>query len=316
MSPDRGPASFGSKLRDARERRGISLRQIASATKISVAALEALERDDISRLPGGIFSRAFVRSYAVEVGLDPETTIHEFIAQFPNDAAVTAGHPTSDQVEDHEAVESERQTAGTFLWLAVISVPLAIALIYFTSAGRSQSGAESKPPEAGEAPHAALPPPVETAPTPPPATPSSETGAPPAGQSPDAPRADAAPKTPPAATPASAADAAAPPAAGGQPDASSAAANVPADRLTIELTAKRPCWVSATVDGQKSIERLLQPGERQTIDVRREMVLTAGDAAALALTFNGAEGRPLGKTGEVVTARINLTNFKNYLQAR
>jgi len=53
----------------------VSLRQIANATKISIAALEALERNDISRLPGGIFSRAFVRSYAVEVGLDPETTI-------------------------------------------------------------------------------------------------------------------------------------------------------------------------------------------------------------------------------------------------
>ena len=91
MSSDR-PASgdFGAKLRAARERRGISLREIASATKISVAALEALERNDISRLPGGIFSRAFVRSYAGEVGLDPEATIQDFIGQFPQDT-VTAG---------------------------------------------------------------------------------------------------------------------------------------------------------------------------------------------------------------------------------
>ena len=55
---------FGGKLRQARERRGISLRQIAASTKISAAALEALESNDISKLPGGIFSRAFVRSYA------------------------------------------------------------------------------------------------------------------------------------------------------------------------------------------------------------------------------------------------------------
>ena len=64
-------SDFGGKLRLARERRGISLRQIAASTKISVGALEALERNDVSKLPGGIFSRAFVRSYAVEVGLDP-----------------------------------------------------------------------------------------------------------------------------------------------------------------------------------------------------------------------------------------------------
>jgi cytoskeleton protein RodZ len=80
------PGGFGSRLRETRERKGITLRQIANATKISVGALEALERNDISRLPGGIFSRAFVRSYAIEVGLEPEETIREFIAQFPHDS--------------------------------------------------------------------------------------------------------------------------------------------------------------------------------------------------------------------------------------
>src|SRR3954451_21436231 len=104
MTPERTPTGFGQLLRDARERRGVSLRQIANATKISTAVLEALERNDISKLPGGIFGRAFVRSYAVEVGLDPEATIQDFIAQFPNDSVI-AGHPTS-EVEDHVAVES------------------------------------------------------------------------------------------------------------------------------------------------------------------------------------------------------------------
>ena len=46
------------------------------------------------------------------------------------------------------------------------------------------------------------------------------------------------------------------------------------------------------------------------------MVLTAGDASALTLQFNGADARALGKPGEVVTVRFNLTNYKDYLQAR
>src|SRR4030081_98242 len=92
----RPPGDFGRSLREARERRGVSLRQIAHATKIGMSALEALERNDISRLPGGIFSRAFVRSYAVEVGLDPEQTIKDFIAQFPHDA-MPAGHPKAEE---------------------------------------------------------------------------------------------------------------------------------------------------------------------------------------------------------------------------
>jgi cytoskeletal protein RodZ len=67
MAAPRTPGGFGSRLRDAREGKGITLRQIANATKISMRALEALERNDISRLPGGIFTRAFVRSYALVV---------------------------------------------------------------------------------------------------------------------------------------------------------------------------------------------------------------------------------------------------------
>ena len=93
MAVERTSGGFGGKLRDARERRGVSLRQIANATKISIGALEALERNDVSKLPGGIFSRAFVRSYAIEVGLDPDATIQEFIAQFPNDSVIADASP-------------------------------------------------------------------------------------------------------------------------------------------------------------------------------------------------------------------------------
>src|SRR3954466_14878391 len=135
MPADRSPGGFGARLRDARERRGVSLRQIANATKISISALEALERNDISRLPGGIFSRAFVRSYAVEVGLDPESTIQEFITQFPHDS-IAPGQATSTESEDYEAVESERRSATTFVRLIVWSIPIAAAMVYFGTAGR------------------------------------------------------------------------------------------------------------------------------------------------------------------------------------
>ena len=276
MIADRTSGDFGGRLREARERRGISLRQIANATKIAVSVLEALERNDISRLPGGIFGRAFVRSYAIEVGLDPETTIQEFIAQFPNDS-VTVGHPTSGKVEDHQAVESDRRMAGTFLWLFLISVPIAGAVLYFATAGRLDAPAE--PPDAAVTAPEPETKPVTDAPLPPPEPARIELPPPPES-------------APPAATP-------------------------PAgDHLTVAITVKSPCFVSATLDGQKIIERLMQPGEQRTLEVTREMVITAGDGAALALTLNGANARPLGKPGEVVTARFNLANFKTYVQAR
>src|SRR3954470_20432453 len=169
MTPERTSTGFGQMLRDARERRGVSLRQIANATKISIAVLEALERNDISKLPGGIFGRAFVRSYAIEVGLDPETTIQRFIAQFPNDSVV-AGHPVSDQIEDHLAVESDRQTAGTFLWLLVIAVPVAAGLLSSATLGRrgapepapapAPAAAAPRPPDPAASPDSAPSPPA------------------------------------------------------------------------------------------------------------------------------------------------------------
>jgi hypothetical protein len=91
---------------------------------------------------------------------------------------------------------------------------------------------------------------------------------------------------------------------------------VRADRLIVGLAATGPCWVSAIVDGERVLERQLQAGERQVFEVRRELVLTTGDAGALTLTLNGASARPLGKPGAVVTTSVNLTNFKDYLAAQ
>ena len=306
---------FGRKLREARERRGISVRQIASATKISVAALEALERNDISRLPGGLFSRAFVRSYAAEVGLDPESTVQEFIEQFPH-GAVKAGHPGSDPVEDRQAIESDRQTASTLLWTVALSVPLVAFVIYLTTSGASFLQ-PTPAHEAGQAaPSTAAPlvgAPADAA-SPAPSAPSVSAPAAPALLPSDATR-----PAPPAALrflePGSPAPVSPQPTTG--PAASAADATVVRstgdDRLTIGLAVTRPCWVTATVDGERKIARLLQPGDAQTIDVRQELVLTAGDAAAIAMTLNGIDAKPLGKAGEVVTWRVNPANFKDYV---
>ena len=282
MAAERTSGGFGGKLREARERRGISLRQIANATKISVGALEALERNDISRLPGGIFSRAFVRSYASEVGLDPDATIQEFIAQFPHDS-VTAGHPGKPISEDHVAVESDRRMAGTFVWLIGLSLPIAGGRAVLRDRRPPRRAARRSPPAA-----------ADDEPEPAPAAGAMPRRSPDARHRRRCRRRDPAAVVP-AATP------------------RRAARRASTGR---KLAVKRPCWVSATVDGERRIERLLQPGERQTIEVRREMVITAGDASAITLTLNGAEARPLGRAGEVVTARFNLANYKDYLQVR
>src|SRR5262245_39717622 len=75
--------AFGPSLRSERERRGITLEAIARSTKISTSLLAALERNDLSRWPKGIFGRSFVRGYASFVGLPVEPTVASFVRLFP-----------------------------------------------------------------------------------------------------------------------------------------------------------------------------------------------------------------------------------------
>ena len=121
--------TVGARLREAREKKGVSLRQIANSTRISVMSLEALERSDLSRLPGGIFTRAFIRAYAQEVGLDPDRTIQDFIAELPPEAATATAHPAG--IEDGEKLDSDRKAVATALRLALVSLPIIGLVIYY-----------------------------------------------------------------------------------------------------------------------------------------------------------------------------------------
>ena len=98
-------------------------------------SLEALERSDLSRLPGGIFTRAFIRAYAEEVGLDPDRTIQEFIAELPADAATATAHTAA--VEDGEKLESDRRAVATALRFVLVSLPIIGLVIYYGTAERT-----------------------------------------------------------------------------------------------------------------------------------------------------------------------------------
>lgn len=75
--------AFGPNLRRHRNKRGVTLKEIADATKISVNLLEGLERNDFRAWPGGIYARAYVRQYAVAIGIDPDATVDEFCRWYP-----------------------------------------------------------------------------------------------------------------------------------------------------------------------------------------------------------------------------------------
>jgi cytoskeletal protein RodZ len=81
---------FGEELRRERLVREITLEEISAATKISVRLLTALEQSDLSRLPAPAFTRGFIRSYALHIGIDPEEKVCAYLADLADAAAGTS----------------------------------------------------------------------------------------------------------------------------------------------------------------------------------------------------------------------------------
>ena len=64
-------------------RSGLSLEDLSIRTKVSVELWDAMERNDFSRWPTGIYARSYVRDYAAAIGVDPESTVDDFCRWFP-----------------------------------------------------------------------------------------------------------------------------------------------------------------------------------------------------------------------------------------
>jgi cytoskeleton protein RodZ len=92
-----------------------------------------------------------------------------------------------------------------------------------------------------------------------------------------------------------------------QPAAVSPAA-APAAPLSLVFRVSRPCWVTASADGQRTIYRTLQAGDRETLNAEREIVIRFGDAAAVEWTINGRTGSSLGAPGAIRDLRITPEN--------
>jgi transcriptional regulator with XRE-family HTH domain len=279
---------FGVRLKQAREARGLSLREIAATTKISTSALEGLEHGDASRLPGGIFSRAFVRAYASECHLDPESTVREFLELFPSDT-----NPVINPVVP--AVDVGDSPARRRVGVAVASVVLVAAAVtaFFLMGWVPDTpwfSAET-PARQDSAAAPVLPPP--------PASPTLAVADP--------------------AAPVPAVSAVVPEPVGTTDGAPPAAAihdvaQVSQDemlRLLVQPTAR--CWVHIVADGAVVFAREMTAGEREVREARGSFVLTVGNAAAFAYAINDVPGRSLGGEGKVVKVRIDRASLSEFL---
>ena len=84
--------------------------------------------------------------------------------------------------------------------------------------------------------------------------------------------------------------------------------------LKIDLVATTgECWISATVDEQPPIQRLMRAGERVTVAPQSNLTLRVGDPGTFQLMVNGVAAKPLGLPTRPVTIRITPQNARDYL---
>lgn len=126
---------IGAQLRQAREARGLTIDAISRSTRVQPRILSAIEQNDSVALPPRPYGRGFVRSFASEVGLDPELTVREFFSQF---APLQVADPIASTLktrERHEANMARSEPRG-WLWTSALVIAYAVVGALVIAAGR------------------------------------------------------------------------------------------------------------------------------------------------------------------------------------
>ena len=115
---------IGGRLRHAREHRGLSLGDAARHTRLPIAVLQAIERNDFASLPRGMFRKAYVRTLAVEFGLNPSEIAADYCAQFepPIEPAVQDRHVDLQRKWIEQLAPAPRRSLAA---LAILAAPAA-----------------------------------------------------------------------------------------------------------------------------------------------------------------------------------------------
>ena len=301
-------SGFGENLKREREMRGVTLEEMSESTKISVRLLRALEQDHFAELPGGVFTRSFIRAYAQYLGLEEEHVLSEYkrVAQPSTDYDLSRLTPAPAFID--------KGSRGRVLpWVLVAALLGSGYAVYHynhrsleTPAGFGRSSAASAASPAGGEPAPPVSPPAGTAP----------------GQSPTQP----ADSTPALSNRSSSAGAEAGNATGNgrpgnetgqsgsagaldssqtRPAGANSEAPVLGDgEMVLQVTTSEEAWIAVAADGKTLMQHRLPAKSSRTFRAKDAFDVTTGNAQGTVLTFNGTAQKSLGREGEF--KRIHL----------
>jgi cytoskeleton protein RodZ len=275
--------TLGQDLKLARLERNVTLKQVSLGTHISLRHLENLEEGAYKELPGGMYNRAFLRSYCVFLDLDPDTYLNRYeIETAAHSEKVVKTKPYSQQMPSPPI-----KIPPLLIWSVMLLA--SIAGLYFSRGWISSvfSPYFSQPPV---------------------------TRIPSAAQSP----ATTQPKEAPTGQPDSAATGGQVQPGQAQPVAAAAPEPVPDEpppgtiRLKFEVT--QECWMSLTSDGTRIYYGILKPGETPYFDAKTGFFMVLGNAGGVKFRINGKPAKQLGALGAVIRQLINAETIPELLE--
>ncbi len=271
-------ASLGAELKQAREQRGVTLEELSQSTKIGTRLLLALEQDHYDQLPGGIFTKGFIRAYARAVGVDDEKAIAEYLAA----TEPSQPEPQNDSELLNRVVElRERRAPEDLPWglfaLVLVAVAVALAAWGFYS---KESHKTSRPPRSPVANPSVL---VPAQPLPQ-SLPSKTV---PAVSGKDHPLAAAKKEVRPGEAGTATASAA--------PESAASAGPY----FSVRVNVREDSWLSISSDGKTVLQGTFAAPALKAVKAHNQIVVRAGNVGGLDFEFNGKPLPPQGAAGEL-----------------
>lgn len=266
-------SELGERLRQARERQGLSLAQASVDTRILQASLAALEEGAYQRLPGDVVVRGFIRNYAQYLGLSPDEMIELYRRERGGTdpiRIVPATHPP----------RTRTYVLPSFVGVFFVTMALVgLAYVTLNAVGRI-----------GERPGGVVAEATAVAPPPSPLPTATLDAVPTA-----APTVQPAPPLPPTAG--------APAAGGGiEPVEPAAPEMMPTPSAPIVLEIVIPnsrgtenSWVRVQTDGSTAFEGIMRSGEKLVFEAQRRVFIRAGNPPDVQVIVNGLQQGPLGQ---------------------
>lgn len=284
--------SIGETLRRERLKRNLELGQISQHLKISSRMLAAIEDEQFEKLPGGVFSRSFVRQYARYLELDEEdiaSRLEQILSPAPIEPPEFAEPPAKSAaplsiqvppVEDWEAVGSR-----SFSWRSPLTALGLVVVAMLGCAGVYSWWLRSRRPTvAREQPVAAsVRTPIATAaeiPAPQPV--------PPSEPQPDS--SQASQSTPPPSNPET--------------------EDNPNAPVRVQMTAAEPVWVSVRSDGRYLFSGVLEANQSRVVDANAMVMLVIGNAGGVSILLNGKPIGAVGTKGQVRNVQLTSGGFE------